>query len=480
MNLFTTTNLRKGLVFFALLLFSFFTKAQTTTTYTNSGSGTWTCPAGVTSVTVECWGAGGSGGGASGNNPAAAGGGGGGGYAKSVVTVVPGTVYSYSVGAGGTAQAGGSATQANSGGATWFNTIATIFADGGKGGFGSISAIAGLGGAGGSLNIGTTTQTGGAGANGAAGGAGYGGGGGAGADGTNASPTCDASTSNGGTAGTNGGGSGGNGQTGNGVGGASSAYGGGGGGARRTFGTRSGAAGSDGALGLTYVCPAYSGVYTVGGAGSPNFANLTAAFTAISCGGFGGNISLVLQSGYVSTGETFPLSVPNNEGTYSLTIYPAASGLSITGSNATAILYMNGSTNVVVDGRVNQAGAANLVVSNTNTSGATIELINDATYNTIQYCDVQGVETQFNAGLGIPSNGIIYFSTAVSNGNSNNTITNCNIHAGATTPSGCIFSSGTTSYPNSNNTVSNCNIYDFYLANQAGAAGIDLEGGNTA
>src|SRR5687767_6741857 len=71
-------------------------------TYTVSG--TWTCPPGVTVVTVETWGGGGSGGGSS-SNQQAGGGGGGGGYNMAFVNVVPGNVYPITVGQGGVASA---------------------------------------------------------------------------------------------------------------------------------------------------------------------------------------------------------------------------------------------------------------------------------------------------------------------------------------------------------------------------------------
>ena len=77
-------------------------------------SGTWKCPPDVTSVTVEGWGGGGGGGGgdtgASGVAGAAAPGGGGGGTSACAIhtlTVVPGTVYATTIGAGG---AGGAVT----------------------------------------------------------------------------------------------------------------------------------------------------------------------------------------------------------------------------------------------------------------------------------------------------------------------------------------------------------------------------------
>lgn len=67
-----------------------------------TSSGTWTAPPGVTSVTVEAWGAGGGGGGTA-LNPSQGGGGADGSYSKKVITVVPGTTYNINVGAGGLA-----------------------------------------------------------------------------------------------------------------------------------------------------------------------------------------------------------------------------------------------------------------------------------------------------------------------------------------------------------------------------------------
>src|SRR3954468_12288300 len=71
------------------------------TVVTNPAS-PWVVPAGVTTVTVECWGAGGGGGGAQTNaNGSAAGGGGGGAYSMQVITVSGGQSYTVTVGAGG-------------------------------------------------------------------------------------------------------------------------------------------------------------------------------------------------------------------------------------------------------------------------------------------------------------------------------------------------------------------------------------------
>jgi len=148
---------------------------QGTQTYI-SGSGNFTVPAGVTSITVQCWGAGGGGGGSSTSGQGGSGGGGGG-YTTITYTVTPGQLLAYSVGTGGAAGAAGAAA-AGTGGNTTFSTLA---ANGGTGGAGN-RGTAGAGGSasGGSTNtsgsngtLGTTTGgAGGAGANGGAGGTG--------------------------------------------------------------------------------------------------------------------------------------------------------------------------------------------------------------------------------------------------------------------------------------------------------------------
>ncbi len=98
-------------------------------TVTFTAPGSWTAPAGVTSVTVEAWG-GGGGGGAGTGNPAKGGGGAGGQYAKEVVTVVPGNAYPIIVGLGGTV---GSSAAGGTGGDSTFAATAVV-AKGGAGG----------------------------------------------------------------------------------------------------------------------------------------------------------------------------------------------------------------------------------------------------------------------------------------------------------------------------------------------------------
>jgi hypothetical protein len=138
-----------------------------TSTYSIPGTYTYTIPACVNSIVVECWGAGGGGGGNS-TTQYGAGGGGGGAYSKSTLTVTPGATFTVTVGAGGL---GGSSVGYHHGydGADSYFTGSTslVLAKGGAGGTGpnAASGIGGIGGAA-SAGIGDVRYSGGNGGNG--------------------------------------------------------------------------------------------------------------------------------------------------------------------------------------------------------------------------------------------------------------------------------------------------------------------------
>ncbi|MFH0867466.1 MAG: T9SS type A sorting domain-containing protein [Bacteroidota bacterium] len=216
-----------------------------------------------------------------------------------------------------------------------------------------------------------------------------------------------------------------------------------------------------------------NGNYNIPGA----YATLTAAFTAITGSGVSGNVNLILQATYTSAGETFPLVPSTNTGAFTVTIYPAATGLSITSANATGTLNLQACKNYVFDGRVNATGAArDLIIANTTITGYAIKFIDDASSNTIKYCNVKGVAT-----AAASTNGVIWFSTTTGvTGNDNNTIDNCDINASGVCQVG-ISSTGTASpKENSGNIIQNCSIRDFYSATLANKWGILLNAGNTS
>lgn len=214
-----------------------------------TATSTWTCPANVSTVQVECWGAGGTGGSA--NVASGAGGGAAGGCY--VITkkypVVAGTVYTVTVGTGQAATTPTSDNTAPSGGDTWFDSTSGVVAKGGAGGQNRSTAGNGAAGTGSTTGcIGDSAFAGGNGAAGVSTTVGGGGGGGAGSTGAGGN----AATSTGGTGTTVGGGNGSNGVNAASATAASNA-GGGGGGARASGGTlRSGGKGGNGRVDITY------------------------------------------------------------------------------------------------------------------------------------------------------------------------------------------------------------------------------------
>ncbi|HRN78627.1 MAG TPA: T9SS type A sorting domain-containing protein [Ferruginibacter sp.] len=227
------------------LLTSMSVIGQASSTYNTTGNQTFVVPAGVTQITVECWGGGGRGGSRTSNGYG--GGGGGGAYSRSLLSVTPGSTINLHVGAG--APASTSTTPPN-GTDSWFGSATTVMAKGGN----SVSnntttaATGGLA----SEGYGDVRFNGGNGAN-ASGSAGGGGGSSAGnsTNGTNA-------TNNLGANAPAGGGDGGNGRSGSsGVGSGGDAPGGGGGGAYRSTTTnRNGGAGGNGRVVVSWV-PAF-------------------------------------------------------------------------------------------------------------------------------------------------------------------------------------------------------------------------------
>jgi hypothetical protein len=222
-------------------------------TQTFNATGSWQCPAGVSTVKAECWGGGGAGGSARAVSGAGGGGGAGGTYSvTNAYAVTSGNTYTVTVGAAGAASTGTftDGVASGSGGDSWFDNNST--GPKGQGGAGGISKAAAGNGAGATgstaSSIGDTKSAGG---NGAAGvGTTIGGGGGGGAGSGGAGGNASGSTAGTGTA--TGGGNGGAG-TSAATGGAGSAAGGAGGGARtNSTTTRTGGAGAAGRVVLTW------------------------------------------------------------------------------------------------------------------------------------------------------------------------------------------------------------------------------------
>ncbi len=237
-----------------------FHSAQTNST---PGPATWQCPAGVTSIQVECWGGGGAGGSANktnntgGNLSSWGGGGAGGAYARrGSVPVTPGYVYNYSIGGGGVNNSTNNGDRVNGTNTTFAgDNGVTVTAAGGQGGASAIATgggTAGTGSTNGCVGDGVAVFAGG---NGATGVSSVGGGGGAGA-GNSANGQSASGVQPG--LGANGGGSGGGGAVTGNSGTNGVAPGGGGGGARMTgtAGLQAGGTGGAGQIVITFASAA--------------------------------------------------------------------------------------------------------------------------------------------------------------------------------------------------------------------------------
>lgn len=200
---------------------------------------------------------------------------------------------------------------------------------------------------------------------------------------------------------------------------------------------------------------------TVGASGA-DYTTLKQAFDAINAGSITGVISLQITDNTTEAAIASLNASGTGSASYtSVTIYPTVSGKTISGSLNSDMITLNGADNVTIDGRVNQTGAKDLVITNAANNAfstiSTIKFINDARNNIIQYCIIKGSN---NANT--DASGVIFFSTGTTTGNTGNTIDHCDITKDATggIPKILLWSNGTAAMENTV-TVSNNNFYDF-------------------
>lgn len=366
-----------SLLSFIVFFLSFgFLSAQTTVTYTSSG--TWTCPAGVTSATVQCWGGGGGGGSRTSNGRA--GGGGGGAYSTSVVTVVPGNNYTITIGAGGAAGVnGGSSSFASSVIAVGGTGVAANSTTGGSGGL--ASACTGTTKYDGGTGGGTSTS---------AGGGGGGGAGSTGAGGTGGIPTGGTGTSLNGGDGGAGASTTANGSNGN-------NYGGGGGGARGNG--YIGGTGAQGLVTITYTipCPTISlsgtSAVTPVSAGSTSTVTVTGTAAALPVGTY--TVTYNLSGANTATGSTATMTVSTaGTGTFTTSTLANAGTTTITitsikyGSCTTTTISSNNTASIVTTAAycTPSGSSSSYYINSFSTTGGTTNITNNSSgYSTGGY-----------------------------------------------------------------------------------------------
>ena len=186
--------------------------------------------------------------------------------------------------------------------------------------------------------------------------------------------------------------------------------------------------------------------------------NTGGVFAAINNTSQSGNTITITVTG-ISLSETGANGL--NPGTWnSLSLYPVASGFTISGSVNGGMINLNGTNNVTINGSVNAGGSAadlSIINTNTGTSAATVRFSNSATNNIVEYCNLKG------SGTG-PQSGIILFSTSgTGNGNDNNLIENNNITNNQNNrPVNAVFSIGTSVRINDGEVIQNNNFFNVF------------------
>jgi len=232
-----------------------------------------------------------------------------------------------------------------------------------------------------------------------------------------------------------------------------------------------------------------SGTYSIGPGGA--YATLTAALNFLRANGTGGPVILELQANYTSTTETFPIelgSIPCVSATNNITVRPAAgaTNLSISSNFNGTTISLSNARYITIDGRPGSTGiSTQLTIRNATpggvvyTGGSVVTFNNDASYNTLKYLNIKGVAY---ASSYDPVSGLISFlgsNAAITNGNTDNLVTNCNIGDSLQLSFNSIFSQGDPGKKNRNNKISNCFVFNYFSTEvRSSINGVYLGGNN--
>lgn len=216
------------------------------------------------------------------------------------------------------------------------------------------------------------------------------------------------------------------------------------------------------------VKPIVSGNFLVGT--GQTYTTLTATdglFSYINNSVVSGNITIQLTSD-IEEPATVGLAqtTENGSGGYTITISPDAPVMrSLTGTTtvgSSAVIRLEGADRVTLDGSYGGSGKY-IRIMNRALNGASLNLTNDADFNVISSCYIEGVNnTVAMLNLQTASTG--------GTGNDSNLIVNCTFRdtlgtgyiasSGLNKPNTGVFSQGTSTAPNDYNTVRDCEFYN--------------------
>ncbi|MFZ4412464.1 MAG: beta strand repeat-containing protein, partial [Bacteroidales bacterium] len=202
---------------------------------------------------------------------------------------------------------------------------------------------------------------------------------------------------------------------------------------------------------------------------------------ALACPGSGytSTPTISFSSGGSGSGAAATVTAIHPSTYSSINIYPTVTGKSIGANFAGSLIFLGGTTNLTIDGRLhNSDGSLNgstrdLTITNPSVykDAYTIRIDGGSKNNTIKYCTIKGSSTVNYRG----TIGIYVF------GNNNNTISN-NLFTnsdGSNRPVNSIHAVGSGAFPNTNNTISNNEFADF-VSPLLGGSAINIGAENNA
>lgn len=205
--------------------------------------------------------------------------------------------------------------------------------------------------------------------------------------------------------------------------------------------------------------------------GDGMYTTLADAFTAINGGAQTNKVIMVSISGDITETSTATLNANDWK---SLSVSPSGGAYKITGSVATSLIHLNGTTGVTIDGL--NAGGNALTIDNMATgTTSTILLNNDCKNIFIQNCTILGASADVNTGT------VLFGTSNTGSGNDSIKISNCTIDASsAGNPANgiCSIGTGTTAKENSTDSIINSSIANYFNTTLA-TRGILLGAGNT-
>ncbi|MBS1782390.1 MAG: hypothetical protein JSS78_04940, partial [Bacteroidetes bacterium] len=192
------------------------------------------------------------------------------------------------------------------------------------------------------------------------------------------------------------------------------------------------------------IYPSITGVKTICATGCDfnSLTNTGGAFNVINSSIVTSNITLQIAGDLTAETGTVALNEFNNP--YTLTILPTGTTRTISGSNTSALIKLNGADRVLIDGSLSGGTDQSLTISNTSTTSpsgiwlSSLGLGAGAIKNTIKNCIIN-IAPNASSGYGICLSGSTLGSTGADN--DTNTIQNCTIN----NPVVGIYANGTTS-----------------------------------